>query len=88
MTSRAPTKTLARIAYEAAAKRERLAQPWADANQTKWAAAADAVAEECARVADRRAERAKKRDTASEDFAAHAALDIAHHIRALKGDAE
>jgi hypothetical protein len=45
-------KTLAQIGYEAAAKLTGCEQPWADANQGKWKAAADAVAEECAKALD------------------------------------
>ncbi len=54
-------KTLGQIAYDAAAKVSFCDQEWADANQSKWEAAALAVAaaesEACAAIADARAMR-------------------------------
>jgi hypothetical protein len=43
-------KTLAQIGYGAAAQMSSCEQPWADANQAKWKAAADAVVADLARA--------------------------------------
>ena len=75
-------KTLAQIGYEAAATRERCPQPWAEANQGKWGAAADAVAERCAEKLDDLAQKATAVGRDGGDF-----TSAAWAIRALKGNA-
>lgn len=45
-------KTFGQIAYEAAAKATNCDQPWELANQRKWNAAGNAVAEFCGKFAD------------------------------------
>lgn len=46
------SKSLGRIAYEAAAQETGCTQPWEEANQPKWEAAAKAVADEVSYVKD------------------------------------
>ena len=76
-------ETLAQIGYEAAAKMTGCEQPWADANQMKWQAAADAVVEECAAKLERLAQKGEGLGRDSSDFTC-----AAWFISALKGNAK